>query len=232
MMAQDTEIKFNNQKFGLMISDEADRSVVSEIFKHHEYRIADEAISKAKIIVDVGAHRGYFAIYCRALNSQAKIFCIEPEKNNLEVLRKHIKLNKLKKITVIAAALSDYSGEGELVVKADSHNHFLGDAPTSTEITQKVSTYTFSNFCAENKISNIDLLKMDIEGGEYRVFSVFSPLDFVRVKNLVMEYHNFKDRNYKSIESLLRENGFGVQVFPSKFDKTMGFLFAHNKRVK
>jgi hypothetical protein len=46
-----------------------------------------------------------------------------------------------------------------------------------------------------------------------------------------MEYHNYSGLNYKSIEIQLRENGFGVQIFPSKFDKKMGFIFAKNKRI-
>jgi hypothetical protein len=34
------------------------------------------------------------------------------------------------------------------------------------------------------------------------------------------------------IEKKLRENGFGVEIFPSQFDKTMGFLWAKNKKKK
>jgi hypothetical protein len=30
---------------------------------------------------------------------------------------------------------------------------------------------------------------------------------------------------------MLREHGFSVQVFPSRFDKKLGFIFALNKRL-
>ena len=43
------------------------------------------------------------------------------------------------------------------------------------------------------------------------------------------QYHRGREKS-REIEEKLRTNGFTVQVFPSKFDKTMGFIFAHNKR--
>ena len=47
---------------------------------------------------------------------------------------------------------------------------------------------------------------------------------------MILEYH--KGNEYKVLAEKLRENGFGVQVFPSHFDKTMGFIWANNKRIK
>ncbi|MCX6780327.1 MAG: FkbM family methyltransferase, partial [Candidatus Magasanikbacteria bacterium] len=206
-------------------------SVSAEIFKHREYRIAEESIKNSDIILDVGAHKGFFAAYCTALNSKAEIFCIEPEKNNLIALKNNKKDNKLKNVTIIEAALSDKTGQADLVVTADSHNHYLDIIAEEGDSMQKTTTFNFSDLLKEYKIKSVSLLKMDIEGGEYAVFNGLNTEDFSKIKNIVMEYHNFPDRNYKKIEQQLRENGFGVQVFPSKFDKTMGFIFANNKRI-
>lgn len=226
-----TTINFNNQSFQLDLSTEADISVAAEIFKHREYRIAEEAIKNAEVILDVGAHKGFFAAYCSALNPKAKIFCVEPEKNNIMALNNNKKNNKLKIVTIIEAALSDKTGQADLVVTADSHNHYLDQIAPEGDSIQKTNTFNFSDLLQEYKIKFISLLKMDIEGGEYAVFDGIHTDDFAKIKNIVMEYHNFPDRNYKTIEKQLRENGFGVQVFPSKFDKTMGFIFANNKRI-
>lgn len=226
-----TQINFNNQQFQLELSTEADVSVAAEIFKHREYRIADEAIKNAETIVDIGAHKGFFALYCTALNPKAIIFCVEPEKNNIAALKNNKKTNNLKNVTPVEAAISDHTGDANLVVTADSHNHYLDDIAEPGDSMQKTETYKFSDFLTEYKIKIVSLLKMDIEGGEYAVFDGIEADNFAKIKNIVMEYHNFPDRNYKTIEKQLRENGFGVQVFPSKFDKTMGFIFANNKRI-
>ncbi len=71
---------------------------------------------------------------------------------------------------------------------------------------------------------------MDIEGAEYEILESFLSTDWARIKNIILEYHEQNGRTRGEIEKLLRENGFGVQIFPSKFDKSMGFVWANNKR--
>jgi hypothetical protein len=71
---------------------------------------------------------------------------------------------------------------------------------------------------------------MDIEGGEYEIFENLSAEDLGKVKNIILEYHNYRGRNYKEIENILRKSGFDAQVFPSGFEKNLGFLLARNKR--
>jgi len=224
-------INFGGKNLVIHLRDDADQSVFNEIFKVREYRSADEAIKSARFpIVDVGAHAGFFVCYCRALNENAKIFAVEPESKNLEALKKHIKDNNYLDIEVVEGALAKDMGIGSLVISPDSHNHRLSNGDIAEGETVKVKTYSFSGFCKKNKIKKISLLKMDIEGGEYEVFDGLSADDLNMVNFVILEYHYGKE--YKKIEDKLRENGFGVQVFPSKFEKTMGFLFAKNKRFK
>lgn len=219
---------FNNKNFEVELRDQADESVFAEIFKHREYKIADEAIVNTEIILDIGAHSGLFSIYSFALNSSAKIFAIEPEENNFQLLKTHLEENNINTAEPIQAAIAGQTGYGTLEISADSHNHVL--THEVSENSQKVKTYNFKDFCNQYKLKNISLVKMDIEGGEYEIFSQMMPEDFTMIKNIMMEYHNYDGRSYKEIENILRENGFGVQIFPSKFDKQMGFLFANNKR--
>lgn len=221
-------MKFNYENWKFNLRDDADSSVFNEIFKYKEYRAVDSVIKSADYpIIDVGAHAGFFVFYCKLLNPKAEIFAVEPEPNNLAQLKKHIKDNKLKDVYVVNGALAGESGERFLEISEDSHNHKLGDDKLK-EKSIKVQAFSFADFCKKNKIKKVSLLKMDIEGGEYEVFENLSTSDFNMVNFLILEYHNGKE--YQKIEEILRENGFGVQVFPSKFDRTMGFLFAKNKR--
>ncbi len=228
-MKKNQKINFNNLEFSVSLYDEADESVLNEIFKYREYRIADEAIKNASTIVDVGAHKGFFALYARSLNLNAAIFCVEPEEANFAALNENLNNNVIKNVISVQAAITNKTGFSNLTVTEDSHNHYL--STELTENTQTVKVFTFGDFCKEYKIDEVSLLKMDIEGGEYDLFLGLGLDDFKKIKNIVMEYHNYNGQNYKEIETQLRENGFGVQIFPSKFDKKMGFIFAHNKRV-
>ncbi|OGH84204.1 MAG: hypothetical protein A2261_03590 [Candidatus Magasanikbacteria bacterium RIFOXYA2_FULL_44_8] len=228
-------IKFHNQDIQVSPRDEADVSVVREIFKLREYK-ATEAVIVGAVdpIVDVGAHAGLFTLYCRALNKRVKIFAIEPEAKNITALGAHLATNHVSDVKVAVGALSGKTGEMLLKISEDSHNHrILPDGVVSDPSDMaKITTWTLRDFCAKNKIKNISLLKMDIEGAEFEVFASLAPEDYLLFKNVILEYHDNRQRNHHLIESLLRENGFGVQKFPSKFDKTMGFIFANNKRLK
>lgn len=219
-----------NHNWQINLRDEADESVFNEIFKFKEYRRAEDVIREATYpIVDVGAHVGFFSIYCRSLNRKAKIFAIEPEQNNLKALNNHLKINKIKGIKVVAGCLAQESGTRELLLAADSHNHRLGPDFEKDDDSIEVEASSFSDFYKQHRIKKISLLKMDIEGGEYEVFDSMSDRDFAMVNYIILEYHNGKEKS-KELEEKLRENGFAVQTFPSKFDKTMGYIFAHNKR--
>jgi len=240
-MLKNIDFKFNDHSWQVNIRDEADESVFNEIFKLNEYRAAEDVIKNAKHpIVDVGAHAGFFSMYCRGLNKKVKIFAIEPEPNNIKALSDHLKKNKILGVEVAEEALAGISGSGKLVLSEDSHNHFISPNEMEGSMfssftdrnnakTIKVKIVAFSDFIKKNKLKQISLLKFDIEGGEYEVFDSMSEADLSVVNNVILEYHKGREKS-KEIEEKLRINGFGVQVFPSKFDKTMGFLFAKNKR--
>ncbi|MBP6859269.1 MAG: FkbM family methyltransferase [Candidatus Magasanikbacteria bacterium] len=223
-------VKGNKWQFNLR--DEADQSVFNEIFKLHEYRRADEVIQNATDpIVDVGAHAGFFVMHAHSLNSRVKIFAIEPEPKNIKALQKHLKENKISKVEIIEAALALETSSRQLVVAPDSHNHRLGLDFDRIPGSVQVRAVSFADLLKQNKIKKVSLLKMDIEGGEYEVFDGMSEKDLSVVNYIILEYHESREKS-KEIEEKLRASGFGVQVFPSKFDKTMGFMFAHNKRFK
>jgi FkbM family methyltransferase len=235
---QKINLKLNGYDWQVYLRDEADRSVFNEIFKLKEYRSAEIAIKNAKYaIVDAGAHVGFFTMYCRSLNKKAKIYAVEPETNNLKLLKRHFDENKISGVKVIAGALAFQTEERKLALSADSHNHRL--SPIGDNIDKQISVQAFSlaDFCQQNKIKKISLLKMDIEGGEHELFDGMSEADLSVVNFIILEYHTISNQqvsrlSHKQIEEKLRANGFGVQIFPSHFDKTMGFVWANNKRTK
>lgn len=232
---QEIILKFNDKDLKFVLRDEADQSVMREIFKFKEYKSADEQIISAKDpILDIGAHVGFFSLYCRALNPKVKIFSVEPAPENIEMLNKHIKDNKIKGVKVCGYAISGKSEQRILEKETDTINYRLTNqfADLKKVFTINVETVSFKDFCKKNKIKKISVLKMDIEGGEYEVFENMKAEDFAMVKSVILEYHIKRKGDEFVLEEILRMNGFGVQKFPSQFDNKMGFIFAVNKRIK
>ncbi len=227
-------VKLSGKQIELQLRDDVDDSVAGEIFKYREYRSAEDVIINAKTaIIDAGAHAGYFTIYCRILNSKVKILALEPEERNYAFMLENFRLNNVKNVEPLSAALTGESGDAELLISDDSQNHSLKNAGFLTsEKAVKVNTCALPDLAKKYKLKCIDLVKMDIEGGEYDVISNLSAKDFLIINFFIFEYHNFGSKNHKVLEQILRENHFGVQVFPSKFDKKMGFIFAKNKLLR
>ena len=129
------------------------------------------------VIFDVGAHHGSRSKIYRRLFSDAVIYGFEPTPAAVDQLRLAFAGDDL--YHPYALALSDRQGEIEFHLNAHgSTNSLLGtdaEAPVDwrslvkTEGTVTVATQTIDTFCAENDISKIDMMKIDVQGAESRV---------------------------------------------------------------
>jgi FkbM family methyltransferase len=220
------EILFNKQQYQVKLRSQADKSVLAEIFELREYRGIESIIKSAREpIIDAGAQIGFFSLYCRALNPEVKIFALEPDEENLELLNKHLEINNLKNVEVIPAALSEKSGLRDFYISHDSHNHSLFKVLVP-KITKniKIKTYGLDDWLKEQRIKGVFLLKLDIEGAEYEVLENF--VHWEKIKNIVLEYHDFGENNHKQLENLLLQQNYKVKSRASKFDQNLGFIFA------
>ncbi|MEI6627318.1 MAG: FkbM family methyltransferase [bacterium] len=223
------EINFLDYKIKVNLRDEADVSVASEIFNWREYRSAEEVIKNTtNPILDIGAHAGFFSIYARLLNDSVTIYAVEPHPENIKALGENLKANHIDGVKILALAIADKTGEGKLAVSEDSHNHKLSTDEKISDLSIKTSTLL--DLLEKYKIDAVGLLKMDIEGAEYAVLTALKPGDWLKIDHLVLEYHDDTINHHRQLEKLIRENGFSVQIFPSMFDKSMGFIMARNKR--
>jgi FkbM family methyltransferase len=68
-----------------------------------------------------------------------------------------------------------------------------------------------SKFLDESEVEQIDLLKIDVEGGEWEVLCGIRIDDWPRIRQVVMEAHDV-DGRVNQIAGLLRERGFGEVV--------------------
>jgi FkbM family methyltransferase len=127
-----------------------------------------EAPSPA-VIVDAGANIGASAIYFARRYPHARVFAIEPEQENYELLLRNTR--KYKNIIPIQAALwgqretraiqDRFTGPwGYTVCEANNRTAAIG---------QQVRCITISSLLEDYKLPHIDILKMDIEGGEKNV---------------------------------------------------------------
>jgi len=176
-------LKTEGKKFDLYLRTfKGDIGIFYEVFWKKTYAEHLSLLKKEpKIIVDLGAHIGLTSIYLSLKYPNAKIYSVEASVDNFELLK--VNTNSFKNIECINAAA--YFEDGFVNFSNDelSYNQKISDTGISTKA---ISLETLKkNF----EIPNIDLLKIDIEGGE---------IDLLRkqnswlsgVENIIIEIHH------------------------------------------
>lgn len=128
-----------------------------------------ELVKNSKVIFDIGSNTGIFSLSAAAVNSNCKIYAFEPVNYNYEILLKASQRNRFNNIFLEPHAVSDSFGKKEITVEKGVVNYMnslsldrLKDNIESIDI----ETIRLDEFIESNSISNVDLIKIDIEGHE------------------------------------------------------------------
>ncbi len=158
-------------------------------------------------IIDLGAHKGIFSILATTKFQNSKIYAIEPSSKNFALLKRNIGVNN-SRVIPFNIALSEKGGEMKLF---DSENSarlsLVRDASKGFET---VETQTLEGFFKEQKINKCDLLKIDIEGGEYQVLLTAPKKIFDRIDNIFMETHKMEGYREEDLVKFLKDRGYKI----------------------
>lgn len=115
------------------VVDENAKFVVQETWEPFMKDIVK--LEHGAVFVDVGAHVGKYSLYAsRQVGDSGLVVAIEPHPQNLENLRKGLRLNGLTNVVVIQKACSDYNGKGFLREYELSAKHELVRETTGLEV--------------------------------------------------------------------------------------------------
>lgn len=132
-------------------------------------------LSPGQTILDIGANLGYYVmIEADAVGPEGRIYAVEPEPRNLELLKKNVALNDWEGIVQADwGAVSDRKGTAVLHVAEQSNLHTLTRTPSMKGYVNfaeevEVPTFTLDEYAREKGINpaDIDIIRMDIEGHE------------------------------------------------------------------
>jgi FkbM family methyltransferase len=159
-----------------------------------------------KVVFDLGGNIGTYSLLFNSLNKDLDYagYIFEPHPGNIKILKNNLLLNNVTKFTVIKKAIAGENGLLKFDVSG-GFDSFKIDNKSKNYI--EVDAVKMSDFCKFNNIKQIDLLKMDIEGGEYDILA--NDFEFLsnHVKIIMLEYHNLdQDRNYEYILKKLEES--------------------------
>ena len=196
-----------------------DKFIFNEVYTKNEYKI--EKFSQDDIVIDIGAHKGYFTKLCIDIGCKI-IHSFEPEPENFKCLLETLK--DYKNYQVYNIAVLDKVGEKDFITH-QCINTGLHSFYSKEGIPIKVKTIGLDNIL--NNFSNISLLKIDAEGSEFEI--LYNSKLLHKVKRIVGEYHNgITQYNFNELKNYLEENNFKVEII-TRFNENSGIFSATNK---
>ena len=164
-----------------------DYGVAYEIFVHELYRKAVNGTDTAMLIVDLGANVGYSCIYFLQRYPQARLIAFEPHPHHIERLKVNLTLNDAQHlVTLYPNAASNRSGRVMLSDLGASSSTVMPDAGSQQFAVDSIDVFPLLLG------KRVDILKMDIEGGEYDILSDNRLFD-LDVRTVIMEWHQRSD---------------------------------------
>jgi len=166
-------------------SELSDRRVFYELFVDLDMRFLEQ-IKTPAIIIDGGANIGLNAIICKNKFPEAKIICVEPDDQNIQLLKQNILF--YNNISVEQAGL--WNKDIDLKV---SDKYGLGKSGLVVEEVNEngnVKGMTITSIMKKYGIVTIDLLKLDIETSERYLFADHYQEWLPHTKVVLIELHD------------------------------------------
>ena len=191
-----------------------------EGFEPNSLKIWAKLCKTSDLILDLGANSGIYSLLAKSENPSSTVHAFEPVERIHKILENNASINDFD-ITCHNKAISNSDGIGfffddeEEITTSINVNTTLAEAAIYKGVSEEtlhfveIETITLDTFIKENKISKIDLMKIDVELHEPEVFEGFKENLEKFKPTLVIEI--VRDYIASSIEEKL--SGLGYNYF-------------------
>jgi FkbM family methyltransferase len=134
-------------------------------FEAKDIEALHEFVRLGSTVVDVGANIGFFTIhFARWAGRNGCVLAIEPELQNLKTLRRRVSREQgSARIELIEGAASEIDAPVFLIVNpAHPGDHRLGAGGVP------INGYAIDNLLAARRLVDVSLIKIDVQGAEFR----------------------------------------------------------------
>lgn len=130
-------------------------------------------------LFDVGAHVGLVCLQVAARRPGAAVHAFEPNAVSAARLRRNVALNPGLDVRVSEVAVGDRGREVQLAWAADETDlagaRVVGERPPGASVA-RLPMITLDAYAREHGIARVDVLKLDVEGGELAAIAGASAL--------------------------------------------------------
>ncbi len=183
-------------------------------------------------IVDIGAAIGEFSLYAAAKEPGARIIAYEPFPESVEIFRRNLEMNGIIKVTVVPKAVWNKVAKLDLDVSLQEPLQITsGVTDKSSRNSIRVEAVSLADVLRANKLTSVDLVKLDCEGAEFDILLGSKPETVKAFQRIVMEYHDGAGgRHHSLLKSHLESLGYRVTSRVNVVHPRIGYLYAEITR--
>ncbi len=207
---------FSNGIFLNLLGTNRYLKVVGDAAGNEGKKMSDFLASKGivvKTMIDLGANFGEVSLYFSKENPSAKILAVEASPDNFKILKSNCSYQgfSTQNIILLNEAVSDKKGFVEITrgVNAENMVVYSGnkDAIKRGTETEKIASDTLASFMQRFGFTEVDFIKIDIEGSEPLLYDSFKER-LGGIRSLLVEVGDKIDhRNYFPLIELLWNSG-------------------------
>jgi len=140
-------------------------------------------------MIDAGANVGWYTfLAARQVGPMGLVLAYEPEAENSQLLARTLRENPRPQVRLSSESLSDHDGEERLFLSDEAGSFHSTARPVGTRSVTVRSTQV-DTVVRARAIPRVDVLKIDVEGGEPRVLRGASEsMRNGTVRNVVLEW--------------------------------------------
>lgn len=179
-----------------------------QLYDNEEFNFLREMLAPNDTFLDIGANIGIYTLLASSLLSEkGKVISIEADPYNYQKLLNNIKLNSFTNTIPLNIGVSDKSetlhlGINESGNRGGNSFHFV------SEKSVKVACQSLLNILTDLKINSIKMMKIDIEGFEYKVLHHFLYHAGIEVYPEYILIEHLHMNRHENVINLLIENGY------------------------
>lgn len=142
-------------------------------FEAREMQFVGMFLRPGMTVLDVGAHHGLYTLLAsKRVGGKGRVIAFEPSGRERRRLKRHMRVNRCRNVTVQPCALGDFTGCGELFV-AEKFEDWCNSLrpPATKQSTRKVPVMVrrADKALRAMGITQVDFIKLDVEGAELSV---------------------------------------------------------------
>lgn len=195
------------------------------------YKSLNIPMDEIKTFIDVGANWGFSAF--TFMQRGARCVLIDADKTNIDILENSF--GDMKNVEIHHKAL--YKEDGEVTFYLDPVSSVTSSLFSDNGIHQneqiEVKVPAISPNTMLKDFTDVDLMKVDIEGAEYMMFEAVSREQLRKVKRILIEFHHNTDGRILNLIKNLAKCGFKYEYLdwgnhnnPDKLKNEMGIIYA------